>query len=134
MKLKIVVNSRSVECIALLNSGYEAPSPQLMVPVNLAKQLGLWPPVNAFEAEFDTAGGVLKAWIYPRIAKVKVIANDIESKEVVTDIVVSPYADEPLISDLLAEELEIAVESFGRGLWRFRWEPKDKVRESEKKG
>ncbi|OYT38103.1 MAG: hypothetical protein B6U89_06350 [Desulfurococcales archaeon ex4484_58] len=68
------------------------------------------------------------------MAKVKVIANDIESKEVVTDIVVSPYADEPLISDLLAEELEIAVESFGRGLWRFRWEPKDKVRESEKKG
>jgi len=31
---------------------------------------------------------------------------------------------------MLAEELEIAVESFGRGLWRFRWEPKEKVRKS----
>jgi len=40
-------------------------------------------------------------------------------------------ADELLISDMLAEELEIAVESFGRGLWRFRWE--QKLRKSEKR-
>ncbi len=60
----------------------------------------------------------------------KVVAPDAESREVVVDLVVSPLADEPLISDMLAEELEIAVGAFGRGLWRFRWEPKDKVRES----
>ena len=53
-----------------------------------------------------------------------------DSKEVEVDIIVSPLAEEPLISDMLAEELEIAVESFGRGLWRFRWEPKEKARKS----
>ncbi|MCD6096151.1 MAG: hypothetical protein J7J99_06265 [Thermoprotei archaeon] len=58
------------------------------------------------------------------------VAPDVESKEVEVDIIVSPLAEEPLISDMLAEELEIAVESFGRGLWRFRWEPKEKVRKS----
>jgi hypothetical protein len=42
-------------------------------------------------------------------------------------------ADDPLISDASSEELEIAVESFGKGLWRFRWEPKEYVRRSEKK-
>lgn len=57
------------------------------------------------------------------------MASDAESRGVDADIVISPLADEPLISDMLAEELEIAVESFGRGLWRFRWEPHSKLRQ-----
>lgn len=73
----------------------------------------------------------MRAWFYPRKAMVKVLTEDSESKEVLTDIIVSPTADEPLISDMLAEELEIAVESFGRGLWRFRWE--QKLRKSERR-
>jgi hypothetical protein len=133
LKLRVSVGSRSVEAAALLNSGYEAPSPHLLIPIGMARQLGLWPPEGALEAEFDTAGGVLKAWLYPRTGKVKIITDGEESREVDADIVVSPLADEPLISDALAEELEIAVESFGRGLWRFRWEPKEKTRRSEKK-
>ncbi len=86
-----------------------------------------------YEVELDTAGSVLRAWLYPRACRVKVIASDAESREVLTDTVVSPLADEPSINDMLAEELEVAVESFGRGLWRFRWEPKEKVRPSEKR-
>ncbi len=89
-------------------------------------------PENAVEVELETAGGPLRAWYYPRTATVKIITQDTESKEVLTDIIVSPLAKEPLISDQLAEELEIAVESFGKGLWRFRWEPKEKLRPSEK--
>lgn len=57
-----------------------------------------------------------QAWFYPRKALVKVVTEDVESREVLTGIIVSPIADEQLISDMLAEELEIAVESFGRGL------------------
>lgn len=131
IRLRVRVGGRVVEEVSLLNSGYEAPSPQLMIPVEVAKKLGLWPPEGAYEAEFDTAGGVLKAWIYPRAGRVGVVASGAKPKDVETDIVVSPLADEPLISDALAEELEIAVESFGRGLWRFRWEPLDKLRRSE---
>ncbi|MBS7638253.1 hypothetical protein KEJ49_05140 [Candidatus Bathyarchaeota archaeon] len=62
-----------------------------------------------------------------------ILAEDTESREVEVDIVVSPIADEPLISDMLAEEFGLAVESFGRGLWRFSWEPKEKVRFSLKR-
>jgi len=133
LKLKITVNSKSVIKVSLLNSGYEANSPQLLIPVSVAKELNLWPPEDAIEVEFDTAGGILKAWLYPRKGKVKILTDEEESKEVIVDLVISPLADEPLISDMLAEELEIAVESFGRGLWRFRWEPKEKLRKSEKK-
>jgi len=123
-------NNVAIEAIALLNSGYEAPTPQLLIPINLARSLELWPPQNALDVVLDTAGGPLRAWLYPKAAKVKIVAPDVESKEVEVDIIVSPLAEEPLISDMLAEELEIAVESFGRGLWRFRWEPKEKVRKS----
>jgi len=130
LKLRIRVGDRAVEAVALLNSGYEAPTPQLLIPVSLAHELGLWPPTNAVDVELDTAGCPLRAWLYPRTASVKVLAEDAGSREVLTVIVVSPLADEPLISDMLAEELEIAVESFGRGLWRFRWESSGKLRRS----
>ena len=131
LRLLIRRNNVAIEAIALLNSGYEAPTPQLLIPINLARSLELWPPQNALDVVLDTAGGPLRAWLYPKAAKVKIVAPDVESKEVEVDIIVSPLAEEPLISDMLAEELEIAIESFGRGLWRFRWEPKEKVRYSE---
>ena len=131
MKLRVRVGDKVVEVVALLNSGFEAPTPQLLIPIDTARALGLWPPEDAREVILETAGGPLRAWFYPRKALVKVITEDAESREVLTDIIVSPIADEPLISDMLAEELEIAVESFGRGLWRFRWE--GKLRRSERK-
>ena len=131
LRLKISVGDRSVEAVALLNSGYEASTPQLLVPIGLARELGLWPPEGAHEVVLDTAGGPLRAWHYPRIAEVSIVAEGAPQRAVATDIVISPLADEPLINDMLAEELELVVESFGRGLWRFRWEPAGKLRESE---
>lgn len=125
LKLRIrAAEGRIVEAAALLNSGFEAPTPQLILPIGVARELGLWPPEGAVEVELETVGGPVRAWFYPRRAFVKAVASDAESREVLTDIVVAPTANEPLISDMLAEELEIAVEAFGRGLWRFRWEQK----------
>lgn len=134
VRLRIMREDRRLDVVALLNSGYEADSPQLMIPVDLARVLGLWPPPPlAREEVFETAGGPIRVWVIRNAAEVKVVAKDVESKIVRVDIVVSPLADEPLISDVLAGELELAVEDFAKGLWRFRWEPKEKVRESEKK-
>ena len=134
VRLRIMREDRHLDVVALLNSGYEADSPQLMIPVDLARVLGLWPPPPlAREEVFETAGGPIRVWVIRNAAEVKVVAKDVESKIVRVDIVVSPLADEPLISDVLAGELELAVEDFAKGLWRFRWEPKEKVRESEKK-
>jgi len=48
--------------------------------------------------------------------------------EVQPGIVISLLADELLISGVLAGALEIAVEDFTEGLWRFRWEPGEKLR------
>ena len=135
MRLRIRRGELELDVVALVNSGYEADSPQLMVPVGLARRprrLGLWPPPStAYERIFDTAGGPLRVWVLRKAAVVKVVASDAESREVEVDLIVSPLADEPLISDVLADELEIALESPGRGLWRFRWEPSTKTRLSE---
>ncbi|RLG85491.1 MAG: hypothetical protein DRO15_07435 [Thermoprotei archaeon] len=57
--------------------------------------------------------------------------GDVKIPEVEADIVISPLADEVLLSDKMISELQIALEDVGRGLWRFRWEPKDKLRRSE---
>ena len=134
VKLRILRNDKSVDVIALVNSGYEADSPQILIPVFTARDLGLWPPpLEALEDIFETAGGPLRVWVVRGGGIVKVLTEDIESKEVIVDIVISPLADEPLISDKLAGVLEIAVEDFAEGLWRFRWEPKEKLRRSVRK-
>jgi hypothetical protein len=42
-------------------------------------------------------------------------------KEVLVDIIVMPTVREALINDMLIDELEIAVKSFSKGIWRFKW-------------
>ncbi len=134
VKLRIRRNNITIDVIALVNSGYEADTPQLMIPLDIARELKLWPPPpSSRETIFETAGGPLRVWIIPKSAYIKVITDNVSSREVLADLVISALADEPLISDMLAGALEIAVEDFALGLWRFRWEPKEKVRESEKK-
>jgi len=134
VRLRVERGARSLEVVALVNSGYEADTPQLMVPVSIARGLGVWPPpLEAREEVFETAGGPLRVWVLRRAAVVRVVASDAESRAVEVDLVVSPLASEPLISDVLAGELEIAVEDFARGLWRFRWEPRERLRESERR-
>jgi len=128
VRLKLRIATRDGVKIekALVNSGYESDSPQLMVPDTIARELGLWPPPSyAREYVFDTAGGPVKVWYIPRSAAVAVLVDDKISKEVVVDIVVSPYIDEPLISDMLASELELVLLDIGRGYWKFRWEPSE---------
>ena len=119
------------DVVALVNSGYEAETPQLLIPIYLAKELGLWPPpIESVETIFSTAGGPLRVWIIRKAVKVKVLVEDVDTEEVDADIVVSHLVDEPLISDKLAGALKIAIEDLAEGLWRFRWEPKEKVRKT----
>ncbi|MEM0094221.1 MAG: hypothetical protein QW753_07640 [Thermofilum sp.] len=46
VRVRVRVESASavVETVALANSGYEAETLQIMIPVQLAGVLGLWPP------------------------------------------------------------------------------------------
>ncbi|MCC6013493.1 MAG: hypothetical protein LM593_03895 [Candidatus Verstraetearchaeota archaeon] len=131
MRIKLSKNSKEIETNALANSGYESETPQILVPIKLAEELGFWPPtINLEESVFESAGGPLRVWIASKSIKVKVVA-DIETTWVEADLVISPLADEVLLSDKMISELKIALEDPGRGYWRFTWEPKEKIRKSE---
>ncbi|OYT38000.1 MAG: hypothetical protein B6U89_06475 [Desulfurococcales archaeon ex4484_58] len=134
VKLEIKIKNLVKNIIAIVNSGYEADTPQLMIPATLARELNLWPPPpDSRELVFDTAGGPVKVWFVPRIAKARVLGDNVSSKEVVVDLVISTSIDEPLISDLLTSEFEIVIEDPYKGLWRFRWEEPGKIRMTERK-
>jgi hypothetical protein len=86
----------------------------------LLKSFRVWQPIPEFESTYETAGGPLKVWIYSKKCLVKVLAEDRESKGVLSDLVIPPIADEVLLSDKLIGELELALEDVAKGLWRFR--------------
>lgn len=98
LKLRITAGERVAEAVALLNSGYEAPTPQLLIPISLATKLGFWPPENASEVTLDTAGGPLRAWFYPMAAKISVITEETCGREATADIIVSPLLTSPLLT------------------------------------
>ncbi len=130
IKIKIECGDKSLETSALVNSGFETETPQLILPLEAAKLLGLWPPTqNAKIEEYDTAGGPVIMWVYQNILKVR-IEEPIKSKLINCDAVISNIEDEVLISDKLAGELNIIGEDFGKGLWRLRGEAS--IFESEK--
>lgn len=128
LRVKCLRSGREILTSALVNSGYEADSPQLMVPRRLALELGLWPPPEeAVLIELGTAGGPVRNYLIPRIAEVYVEAGDRRVGPVISDIVISHFEYEVLISDKLGGELGIVILDL-RGKWRFKDE--DKVRET----
>jgi len=120
VRLVLRRGDRFVEAAALAISGYEAETPQVLVPRAVAEILGFWPPPPGSETVFETAGGPLRVWVVPRGCSAKVVAEGAESPEVVVGLAVSPIADEVLLSDKTISGLQIALEDVGRSLWKFR--------------
>ena len=69
--------------------------------------------------EYDTAGGAITMFTYPKACRVSVVEPDRSSKEVESDLVISLTEKEVLISDALAAELGIVILNPRTGLWRF---------------
>ncbi len=132
LKLKSVVD-REVEVIALVNSGYETAKPELLVSANIAQTLGLYPllPRGAEVKEYVLADGSRTKLIrIPSAVEVRVVTEDRVSDPVTCDLVIAEAAEEPLISDKLADALKIVAIAIGEGLWCFRDEIGKKIRKS----
>jgi len=129
LEIRLREGEGGVTVKALVNTGFTSETPDLAIPVSLAERLGLWPkPRGAISVSLETGGGPVEAYIVPQAVRVKVVTRDRTSREVVANVLVNPYVREALLSDALAEELEIQILYPRRGLWRFVGE--DKVRES----
>ena len=137
VRVRLAVRNREagaeLHLVALVNSGFETETPQLLLPVRAARELGLWPiGAGARRATYDTAGGPVGVWIFPRALSVRVLAEDVEAPRAIADAVISPLEQEVLISDKLMSALQIAIEDGGEGLWRFRFEGLERIRTSER--
>ena len=136
VRVKIRLDStggKSLKTMALVNTGFETPKPQLLLPIKAAEELSLWPnlPTEAKIEIYDTAGGPMRVYIIPDAAWVSILAEERESEKSLSDIVISHTEVEVLISDRLAGKLKVAIEEPAEGIWRFRDDSPDKERRSE---
>ena len=125
-------SSVEISTSALVNTGFETERPQVLIPINLAKALKLWPPPNdAYMVELGTAGGPVREYVVPNAVEVSIIANGAESRAVTCDVVISHIEEEVIINDKLSEELGIVILAAGSGKWRFINDPEGTIRYSE---
>ena len=129
LRIRSLRSGREVVSLALVNSGFEAETPQLLIPRRLALELGLWPPPeDAYLMEVGTAGGPVRNYLVPRAAEVFIETSDRVVGPIQCDIMISNLEYEVLISDMLGGELGIVILDL-RGKWRFSDE--DVVRGTE---
>jgi len=105
--------------------------PEILVPVSVAEKLGIHPRLldGTIVETYKTAAGLMKAYRVSG-ASTALLIEGVEVREVGTYVVVSEYADEPVISDQLASEFGIVVEDPAKGLWRLKGE--SVIRSSER--
>ena len=123
LKLRLAREGKSVEVVALVNSGYETLEPEVLVPPDVARSLSLYPhlPQGALVKEYRLADGSASKLIkIPRAVSVHAVEEDRVVGPVESSLVVAERADEVLISDKLAGRLGIVALDFGEGLWCFR--------------
>ena len=131
VKVRVRYRGASLDLVALVNTGYEADVPEILVPMSVAEKLGLLPrlPEGAIIETYKTASGLMRVY---RVggAYASLLIGGAEERSVETYIVISEYTDESLISDQLASEFGIVIEDPAKGLWRLRGE--SSIRGSEK--
>ncbi len=123
VRVKLKIKSRSGKEIvssALVNTGFETEKPQLLIPIEVARDLGLWPPPqSATIVELGTAGGPVKNYLILDELEASVVTSDREVGPVTCDAVISHIESEILINDKLTETLNIVILKAGEGIWRF---------------
>jgi len=125
--IAIRCRERVIETSALVNSGYEADRPEVLLPASLARRLGL--SATGAEAIIATPIGIGRLQEVGEV-EVRVAVSDREAPWVVAYALMSFEEREVLLSDYLTSALSIAVEDFKEGLWRFRDEPLSRLRRS----
>ena len=130
VRIRIEYENKSVETIALVNTGFEGDAPEVLIPLYIAEKLGVWPnlPEETLIETYRSASGLMRVY---RIkgAKVHLITEGVRTQSINTYLVISEYTDETLINDQLISSLGIIIEDPAKGLWRLRGETKIRMSE-----
>jgi len=128
VKVRVRVKDKVVENRALVNSGFEADAPDIVIPTNIARQLNLWPPRTNITAILDTGGGEVVNPYYENCGILELILDDRENIRIKVNIIVNPHIDEIALSDYVSSLLGIVLLDIKKGLWKLKDDPTEKVR------
>jgi len=131
LRVRAKQSGKAVETTALVNSGFETDRPQLLIPLALAEELGLWPelpPKTRIEV-YGTAGGAARLYVAPNALEVSILIEG-ETPSILCDALISDIEHEVLIGDKLGGALGLILEDLAEGIWRLKTDPPTRARKS----
>jgi hypothetical protein len=128
VRVRLRSDSREVATSVLVNTGFETDTPDVALPLTLAKALGLWPPRGGELISLETGGGDAEAYFIENALELMLDLGDRLLEPVRVNAIVNPNISEVLLSDYVASILNIVILDAKRGLWRLGSE--DRVRTS----
>ncbi|MHA1710357.1 MAG: hypothetical protein ACTSXJ_11115 [Candidatus Baldrarchaeia archaeon] len=108
--------------VALVNSGYETPEPEVHIPLALARRLGLIRE-SLRSTQYRVVGSEVTTYVLGEV-EVRIVTEDRTSPWIKARAVMVPGEYEVLISDALIEAFEIEVLKPKSGIWKFKGETK----------
>lgn len=133
VRIRIMLGENSVEAMALVNTGFESDVPEILIPINLAERLGVWPnlPDGTIVETYRSVSGLMRVY---RIkgARASLIIEDAKTPLVDTYLVIAEEADEVLLNDQIISKFGIVIEDPARGEWRIKGETKIRISETNR--
>lgn len=132
VRIRVRSGGGELETPALVSTGFETEQPEILLPVKLAEELGLYPPESgSVIQEYSVVGGTAILIKSSEPVSIRVEVDDRETPSVGAVPVISDRKSEVLISDNLTSRLKISIEDPAGGVWRFRDDPPGRRRTSE---
>lgn len=131
VKIEIALGTRSVQVVAIANTGFESDDPQILLPAAIAKRLQGTRASKAAPLRYATAGGLGLALSPIGVGSVRVDVPDRQPPAVDARLLASQDETEVVMNDMLVEALGLDLVKPGHGIWRFRDDPHDRERPSE---
>lgn len=130
VRIRIRHNNNVVETSALVNSGFESDAPDIVIPIEIAKRLGLWPPKEAHTIVLETGGGETTTIYSESVVELELILSDREPKKIIANVIINPYIHEVILSDYVSSLFGIMLIDIKKGLWRLIDDPPTTIRTS----
>lgn len=130
VKLRLKGEGKEAVVSTLINSGFEAKEPQLIIPLKLAENLELTSADASIE-DFSSAGGSrVSGYRVEDPVEVELVLNGEPSVKTFAFITILPGETEAIMSDRLASDLGIIILDLWRGHWCLKNELGVKQRSS----
>ncbi|KXA98011.1 hypothetical protein AKJ37_01750, partial [candidate division MSBL1 archaeon SCGC-AAA259I09] len=124
VKIRNISTGTTIRTSAIANSGYEADTPEIPVPSELAERLDLSTDEAAVET-YRTASGTVSTPFIQEGVKVSLDVEGVEEKKnITTNVAVSQFDDEVLLSDALISEMKVELLDPKDGIWRLAGQEK----------